>query len=113
MRDAELVQRTLCESHGYTYVASELDSKVGFAISTQGKIPLNGLRHSPRGDTNGWFIWCGEELSQDIDFFVPMHARHLWDQCPEAIPFLGLPPGSRFLAANGYVDIWFDETLLT
>jgi len=112
MGDEELVQRTLCESHGYTYMPSGLDTKVGFAMSTQGKTPVNGLRHPPIGDTNGWYIWCGEELSQDRDFFVPVHTRHLSDKCPEAIPFLGLPPGARFLAANGHVDIWFDETLL-
>jgi len=27
-------------------------------------------------------------------------------------PFLGLPPGFRFLFVPGAVDIWFDESLL-
>jgi hypothetical protein len=34
------------------------------------------------------------------------------DKCPEALPFLGLPPGYRFLVAGEYVDVWYDSTLL-
>ena len=106
------IQQSLCDQKGYDYVAASLESKLGFAIKTQGKIPINGLRHPPVGDTNGWYIWCGEELSREPDFFDPLHTRHLLDRCPEAIPFLGLPPGCRFLIAGDYIDVWFDESLL-
>jgi hypothetical protein len=41
-----------------------------------------------------------------------MHVAHLGNECPEAMDFLGLPPGSRFLSAEGEVDVWYDETLL-
>jgi len=105
-------QRTLCEERGYDYVLAELDSKLGFAIRTQGKLPINGLRHPPAGDTSGWYIWCGEELSQEPDFFEPLHTPHLFERCPEAIRFLGLPPGCRFLVTGDYVEVWFDESLL-
>lgn len=105
-------QRSLCEEKGCDYTPAGLDSKLGFAIKTQGKIPINGLRHPPAGDTNGWYIWCGEELSQEPEFFEPLHTRHLFERCPEALRFLGLPPGCRFLVAGDYVDVWFDRSLL-
>jgi hypothetical protein len=57
--DVVSAQRSLCEEKGYDYTPAGLDSKLGFAIRTQGKIPINGLRHPPAGDTNGWYIWSG------------------------------------------------------
>ncbi|MEQ1698563.1 MAG: hypothetical protein ABMA25_00550 [Ilumatobacteraceae bacterium] len=77
-----------------------------------GLVPLNGLRHPPEGDTTGWYLWAGEELSQEDDFFVPLHVEHLVQWCPDALPSLGLPPGWRFLIAPGYEDGWYDESLL-
>lgn len=111
-RSISLVQISLCEEKGYDYMPVDLDSKLGFAIQTEGKIPINGLRHPPDEDTNGWYIWCGGEPLQGPSFFEPLHTRHLLDHCPEAIRFLGLPPGCRFLVAGDYVDVWFDESLL-
>ena len=32
---------------------------------------------------------------------------------PEVLPFLGLPPGYRFLLADTTQDVWFDESLLS
>jgi hypothetical protein len=69
------------------------------------------LRHPPEGDTSGWYIWRGE-LSRAEDFFLPRHAVHLSDELPEVVPFLALPPGSRFLLASGREDVWFDSSLL-
>ena len=112
VRNAEL-QKEICKTSGVSYFPTDPDSKLGFAIRTEGKVPINGLRHPPTGDTSGWYIWCGEEFSQDPDFFAPLHTRHLSERCPEAVRFLGLPPGSRFLAVEDYVDVWFDESLLT
>ena len=106
------LQRELCIERGVDALISEGDSKLGFAMSTQGRRPINGLRHRPEGATSGWYLWCGEELSQDAEFFSPLHARHLVDRCPEAVRFLGLPPGSRFLLDGSDVDIWFDGSLL-
>lgn len=31
---------------------------------------------------------------------------------PQALRYLGLPPGWRFLVAAAYEDIWFDPALL-
>jgi len=111
--DSSEAQREICKIRGLPYFPTDPDSKLGFATGTQGKVPVNGLRHPPEGATSGWYIWCGEEFSQDPNFFAPLHARHLSDRCPEALRFLGLPPGSRFLAVGDYVDVWFDESLLS
>ena len=73
--------------------------------------PVHGLRHMPEGQSNGWYVWTGD-LSQDEDFFQPLHADHLLDRCPEVAPLLDLPPGSRFLLAPGHLDTWRDPSLL-
>jgi len=105
-------QREICAQRGIERVPVALDSNVGFALATEGQLPINGLRHPPRGETTGWYIWCGKDLSPAPDFFSPLHTRHLVDKCPEALDYLGLPPGSRFLLANDYIDIWYDASLL-
>jgi hypothetical protein len=105
-------QLAMCNRYAVPCMPAEPESKVGFALRTQGQLPLNGLRHPPQGDTNGWYLWYGEELSDDPTFFAPLHTKHLQVCCPEALKFLGLPPGYRFLVAGDYVDVWFDESLL-
>lgn len=88
--------------------------KVGIAKNVRDGIwPMNGLRHPVAGDTSGWYIWAGEELSDDPEFFVPLHVEHLAEWSPIVIPYLALPPGWRFLIAPGHEDVWFDESLLT
>jgi hypothetical protein len=86
--------------------------KLGVALETLHLQPLNGLRHPREGGTCGWYIWGGTTLRQESDFFEPLHVAHLVERCPLAIPFLGLPPGWRFLVADGQEDIWYDASLL-
>lgn len=105
-------QRGVCEARGCGCLPAALDSKLGFATETVGRLPINGLRHPPQSDTNGWYVWCGEELSSEPDFFSPLHIRHLIEKCPEVSKFLGLPPGYRFLIASDYIDVWYDISLL-
>jgi hypothetical protein len=106
----ELQQKT-CREYEREFIPCSPNSKLGLAIQTLGLEPINGLRHPPTKDTNGWYIWAGE-FSSDADFFSPVHTEHLTERLPDAIRFLGLPPGSRFLLAKDYVDVWFDESLL-
>jgi hypothetical protein len=110
--EIENQQCSVCKNYGTEWVPAEPNSKVGFAIQTQGQVPVNGLRHPSEGDTNGWYLWCGPELSSAPDFFSPLHTRHLIERCPEAMKYLGLPPGYRFLIAGNHVDVWYDESLL-
>jgi hypothetical protein len=105
-------QRAFCVERGVEYAASPPQSKLGFAPSTKGKFPINGLRHPIVGDTNGWYIWCGEKFSDDVEFFEPQHAGHFYENYPEVAKFLGLPPGFRFLFNPDGIDVWFDESLL-
>ena len=107
----ENVQAELCRFYERPFVPARPDSKLGVAIQTLGQTPLNGLRHPPTSETNGWFIWAGE-YSESPDFFAPLHTGHLAEQLPQVVKFLGLPPGSRFLLADEVVDVWFDESLL-
>ena len=100
-------QRAFCHEQGVECVPSTGQSKLGFALR-----PSNGLRHPPEGDTNGWYVWCGEELSPDPEFFSPLHTEHLSVRYPEALAPLGLHPGYRFLLAGGHLDFWFDPDLL-
>ena len=112
MENIEKEQKEVCLQHGSSFVASEANEKVGIALDTLSQLPLNALRHPPEGDTCGWYIWGGEEMSEISDFFQPLHVSHLNERCPEIIKFLALAPGWRVLLAGNQVDIWYDETLL-
>ncbi|EIY6411492.1 hypothetical protein MNF40_004523 [Vibrio parahaemolyticus] len=88
-------------------------SKLGIALSTVNQTPINGMRVEPENGTNGWYIWCGEELSTNADFFESLHVEHIVKYLPQVQAYLGLPPGYRFLIDNnGYEDIWYDSSLL-
>ena len=75
-------------------------------------LPLNGLRHPEQNGTSGWYIWAGEHFPTEDTAFEPYHGAHLIQSCPVAVPFLGLPPGYRFLVAPDFEDVWFDPSLL-
>jgi hypothetical protein len=106
-------QIKICEQYGVTYQSSLSDMKVGIALdSISERSPINGLRHAPEGDTTGWYIWGGEEPGVEADYFKPLHVEHLLEYCPAILKYLGLPSGWRFLIAEGYEDVWYDETLL-
>lgn len=112
--EVRLGQRALCDRIGADFVPSPVSSKVGISQNFDlFNEPINGLRHLPVGDTTGWYIWSGEELSSAAHFFQPIHVSHLIEASSPVVRFLGLPPGWRFLFdAAGYEDIWFDESLL-
>lgn len=98
---------------GLPLAAPAPTDKVGIALHTLHLLPLNGLRHPPEAGTCGWYIWGGEEPSDAPEFFQPLHVEHLAARCPAALPYLGLPPGYRFLLAPGREDVWFDGSLLS
>ena len=106
-------QRELCRRLNVAPLPAPPELKVGIALNVRDAIePLNGLRHPPEHGTTGWYIWAGEEWFDDPDFFVPLHVEHLEQWRPEALPYLALPPGWRFLLAQGYEDVWYDASLL-
>jgi len=106
-------QQDVCKRFDATFFGCDLNLKVGVSKSVrEGRRPLNGMRVQPEGDTCGWYIWAGEELSNAPDFFVPLHAAHLDDWAPLVLTYLGLPPGWRFLITEEYEDVWEDRDLL-
>lgn len=107
-------QVEVCRRYGAEVVRPDDSLKVGISDSAlRGEQPLNGLRHAPENGTSGWFIWGGEDLSADPDFFKPLHICHVPAHCAAVLPYLALPPGWRFLIAPGHEDVWYEETLLT
>lgn len=106
-------QRETCAHFGAEYCAAPPGMKLGIAENVrQGVLPINGLRHPPVGDTSGWYVWAGQELSADATFFKPLHIDHIQEWCPRIQKYLGLAPGWRFLVTNEYEDVWFDPDLL-
>ena len=107
-------QKAICEKFNLPFVGAPSFLKMGITRNVKDGIqPVNGLRHPPEGDTSGWYVWAGEDFSEDPDFFVLIHIEHLPEWCPDIVKYLGLPPGSRFLmTADGYEDVWEDKSLL-
>jgi hypothetical protein len=106
-------QKELCKRFKAPFLESPLSLKVGISKNVKkGLLPINGLRNPIEGDTTGWYIWAGEDLSEDPDFFQPLCAEHLFEYCPEVLRYLGLAPGWRFLIAKEYEDVWEDKSLL-
>jgi hypothetical protein len=107
-------QEELCHKLGVDVFITSSNLRVGISRDfKQNKIPINGLRHPPHGNMNGWYLWLGEIDFPDYpDYFEPVCMEHISDYKPEIIKFMGLPPGWRFLIAGDYEDIWYDENLL-
>ncbi len=105
-------QKAVCVQYGSEFIPPAPHEKVGIALNTLGQLPLNALRHPAENGTCGWYIWGGEVLSQEPDFFQPLHVQHLSERCTEIIPFLALAPGWRVLLAPSQIDVWFEEGLL-
>jgi hypothetical protein len=105
-------QQAVCERYGVPFETPSQFEKVGIALATLHLPPLNGLRHRPAGGTCGWYLWGGQEFSKAPDFFQPLHVHHLSDRCPRVLPYLALPPGYRFLVADGQEEVWLDPSLL-
>jgi hypothetical protein len=113
MINDEIRQREVCKKWGAQFLYTKPFEKLGVAANAKGSAyPLNGLRHRPVGDTCGWYIWAGAKLSEDEDFFLPLHAAHLDEWCPDVKKYLGLGPGWRFIIAPHYEDVWFDPSLI-
>jgi hypothetical protein len=113
MRSFEKEQIEFCQKYGVEHQPLNLNLKIGISDNLFSDVlPLNGLRHPEENNTCGWYLWRGEEMSNDEDFFKPMHLYHLAERNSELIKYLSLPAGWRFLLARDYEDVWFDASLL-
>ena len=105
-------QLKICKKFGAEFIETQDNLIVGVSLDvTKGVYPINGLRHPIVNNTSGWYIWSGE-YSSNADFFIPLHAEHLKEWCPQIIKYLGLPPGWRFQFAPNYQDVWEHKNLL-
>jgi hypothetical protein len=102
----------ICRRFKSSVLIPRPEQKVGIALSTLTLKPSNALRHQPEGDTCGWYVWGGEELSRDSEFFQAVHVSHLPGYCSQSLPYLALAPGFRVLLAPGQEDVWYDDSLL-
>ena len=98
-------QLRVCVRFGVEPQVPNPGSHLGIALQTRGRLPLNAVRHAPEGGTCGWYIWWGEGSVED-DFFQAVCVEHIADRCPEAVPYLALPPGWAFQLAPGHEDVW-------
>ena len=109
----EELQRHVCKLYGAEYTPPLPGSKVGIALQTMGRTPIQGVRHPPTQTTCGWYIFAGEEWSDDPNFYQPLCVEHMDKYCAFALPFLCLPPGWWFFTdGKGQYGAWFDEKLL-
>jgi hypothetical protein len=108
----EHLQLSICAEVDSPVVPPVPESKVGIALGTLNQLPLNALRHPVEGSACGWYIWGGEEMSQNPEFFQPLHVAHLADYCPAIVPYLALAPGWRVLLAPSQREVWYDGALL-
>jgi len=107
-----LSQQEICKRFDSEFVPLSEDDIVGIALASLNQLPLNALRHPAENGSSGWYIWGGETLSQDKDFFQPFHVHHLVENAPQLIPYLALSPGWRVLLAPNQLDVWYDSSLL-
>lgn len=107
----EAAQRDICRKYGAEFTVCRDELKLGVSLSLkEGVRPIHGMRVNPTQGTSGWYVWAGE-YSESADFFKPLHAGHIADWEPLVRPYLGLPPGWRFLIAENYEDVWYDDGL--
>lgn len=111
--DFEREQKEICRKYKADFQLLDFNLKLGISDNFfKDFLPLNGLRQKQENGTCGWYLWAGEEMSEDKDFFKSLHVYHLIQKKPEVIKFLALPEGWRFLVTSNYEDVWFDENLL-
>jgi len=68
-------QREICMRFGASCLLPDVRLRSASArLSTRRNFPITSCAISPQGDTTGWYIWSGEELSTDAGFFVPLHS---------------------------------------
>jgi hypothetical protein len=110
MDEIEKSQLEICQEYGVNRVL--LDFKLKLSVSedffSSSEVLINGFRRSPEGNTCGWFLWKGEEMSDSEISFRQINVTYLIGHCHQVIPYLGLPTGWRFLVAGGHGRAWPD-----
>ena len=106
--DADLIeeQQLVCEEFGSAYRAVKETDTVAIALHTLNKEPVVGLRNVPDDNNVSWFIYGGE-LDASEEFFELISVKELMKEFPEALPYLALDTGYRFMIdSDDYEDVW-------
>lgn len=104
-------QKLVCEEFDSRYVKVNETDLVAIAKQTLKKEPIVGLRKKPDAENVSWFIYGGE-LEDGEDFFDVVSVKELEDIFPDAIPYLALEQGFRFMIdADEYEDVWKADLL--
>lgn len=100
-------QKLVCEEFDSAYIKVKEDDLVAIATQTLNKEPIVGLRKKPEaGETAEWYIYGGE-LEEGNDFFEIITVKQLIDVFPDAVPYLALEVGFRFMIDHDdYEDVW-------
>ena len=99
-------QKLVCEEFDSRYIKVNETDLVAIAKQTLNKEPIVGLRKKPDADNVAWFIYGGE-LEEGEDFFDIVTVKELEDIFPDAIPYLSLEEGFRFMIdADEYEGVW-------
>ncbi|WP_420477880.1 immunity protein Imm33 domain-containing protein [Brevundimonas sp. FT23028] len=101
----------ICRTYGSGFSPVSERDIIGYSSIKSGLWPLNGLRHQPSKGYSGWYIWWGENLPGESDFFKPIHLNHVEFIGVNFRQYLSLEPGWRWLLAPDYVDVWFDANV--
>lgn len=99
-------QKLVCEEFDSQYIKVNEDDLVAIAKQTLTKEPIVGLRKKPDTDMVSWFIYGGE-LEEGADFFETVTVKELEEIFPDALVYLALEEGFRFMIdADEYEDVW-------
>ena len=87
-------QRAACIRAGSEPAFLEADDRIAIGRDFDPtRFPINGLRHPRLGNMCGWYIWSGEEFSQDMDYFDVVCYEHLVAEGWPWVEYLALPAG--------------------
>lgn len=104
-------QKLVCEQYGSAYRAVNDQDVIAIAVKSLTEESIVGIRNLPDSDGIAWFIYGGE-LDDADDFFQTMSVKELEEVFPEALPFLALDTGYRFLIDHDeYEDVWREGEL--
>ena len=104
-------QKLVCEQYGSAYRAVNDQDVIAIAVQSLTAESIVGIRNLPDSDGIAWFIYGGE-LDDADDFFQTITVKELEEVFPEALPFLALDTGYRFLIDHDeYEDVWREGEL--
>ncbi len=104
-------QKLVCEEFDSCYIKVNETDLIAIAKQTLTKEPIVGLRKKPDDENVAWFIYGGE-LEEGEDFFDIVTVKELEDIFPDAIPYLALEEGFRFMIdADEYEDVWKADSI--